>query len=211
MESSWIVALASVLIVSCEGIASWTEKTFWPGQQGGKPIKLPFVLHGGVVIGDLILLSYAYGIWVPHLEISARLWVILFPIALWITWKCHRAWWFMCEKQPGFMYPDRSMSGGDQRYWYDDLPCSAWIHFVYMTGSLMFIGAYIWSPMSPEVVWRTFWIFVAFVPTAIIEPGIVQGWPLTKKDIMVSVGVALVLWTIVGLVTWLKIIHWLGI
>lgn len=211
MGFSWEIFSISVFVVVMEGMASWTEKTFWPGQQGGKSIKLPFVFHGGVVVGDLILLSYAYGMWMPQLQATFCQWVISFPVAVVITWQCHRAWWFMCKDQPGFMYPNRSESGGDPKAWFCDLPGSAWINFIYMVGSLMFIGAYILSPMSAEVVWRTFWIFVIFVPIAIIEPGIVGGWPPTKKDIFTSVGIAIVLWAIVGLVTWLKLIHWLGI
>lgn len=211
MEFSWIAAWAMALIVILEGIFSWTEKTFWPGQRGGKPIKLPFVFHGGVVVGDLILLPYAYGIWNHRVQVPVWLWVAFSFLALMITWQCHRAWWFMCEKQPGFMYPDRHRSKGDQKIWFYDLPDSAWIHFIYMVASLMFIGAYVYSPMSAEIVWKTFWIFIIFVPVAIIEPGIVQGWPPTRKDILLSIGVAVVLWVIVGLVTWLKLIHWLGI
>lgn len=210
MEFSWPVSLISALVVVCEGAVSWSEKTFWPGQKGGKPIKLPFVLHGGVVIGDLFLLSYTYGIWAAYLHVPPWLWIIFFFVSLGITWFCHRAWWFMCEKQPGFMYPDRHRSKGDQKIWYHDLPISAWIHVAYMTVSLMLIGGYLYSPMSEEVVLRTFWIFFLFVPVAVIEPGIVQGWPPTKKDIMISIRVAYLLWVVVVVVTLIKMVHWFG-
>ena len=71
------------------------------------------------------------------------------------------------------MYPDRSRSLGDPSVWYLDLPPSALIHSVYMVGAIMMIFGYIVSPMSADVVWATFWIFVVFIPCAIIEPGIV--------------------------------------
>jgi hypothetical protein len=213
VDFSWVVVFLSLSVttVVVEGVLSWNEGTFWPHQVGGKAVKLPFILHGGVVLGDLILLPYAFSFWASELRIPLWLWGALFFLALWITWLCHRAWWFQCERQPGFMYPDRQESWGDPTKWFLDLPGSAWVHFVYMTGALVFIGAYIWSPMDPGIVWQTFWIFVVFVPTAIIEPGIVQGWPPTRKDILISVGVAIVLWGVIVLVTWIKLSHWLGL
>jgi hypothetical protein len=206
MEYSWLW----VMVVVIEGVFSWCEGTFWFNRRY-PALKLPFLLHGGVVVGDLILLPYVFGMWESYFQIPVWLWGIIFFISLGITWFCHRAWWFMCETQPGFMYPDRSKSHGDANIWYRDMPASAWIHFGYMVVALMFIGAYIVTPMSAEIVWRTCWVFVIFVPAAIIEPGIVQGWPPKKKDIQISVGIALMLWAVVGLVTWAKLAHFLGI
>ena len=139
------------------------------------------------------------------------LWITLFVFAFIITWLCHRVWWFACENEPGFMYPNRLESHGNERFWYRDLPTSAWIHFLYMTWALMLIGQYIYAPMPATVVWKTFWIFVAFVPIAIIEPGIVQAWPPTKKSLWISFVITLILWSIVGLVTWVKIAHFFGL
>jgi hypothetical protein len=204
---TWIPAFVSVMVVIWEGTASWKEKTFAPFQKNCRKIKLFFIFHGGVVAGDLFILSYLYCIWAGHFSIPWWLWVEFFPISFAITWKCHRAWWDMCKDQPGFMYPDRNESGGDPALWYRDLPDSAWIHVAYMTGSIMMIGGYIFSAMPSDIVWRTFWAFMLFVPLAIIEPGIVQGWPLKRKDVMISIGSAIALWALVGLVTWLKLIH----
>lgn len=204
------ILMTFVSMVVLEGALSSKERTFHPGQYRKGFIKLPFVFHGGVVIGDLVLLPYAFYQWLPQMQISPWQLVGFFVAALWITWAAHRAWWFMCEKQPGFMYPDRSRSLGYSSIWYLDLPPSAWIHFVYMVGAIVMIGGYIVSPMSTEVVWTTFWIFVVFIPLAIIEPGIVQGWPLTRKDIFTSFGVAVALLAVVGVVTWVKLAHWFG-
>ncbi len=212
MDFSWmIVVLAAQAIVIFEGKLSLDEGTFWPHQAGGTPVNLPFVWHGGVVVGDLILLPHAFGLWWPHMEVPVWLWAVMLPLALWITWACHRAWWFQCAKQPGFMYPNRLESEGDPDRWYRDLPDSAWVHGAYMVAALMLIGGYLWSPMSSDIVWRTCGIFVIFVPVAIIEPGIVQARPPTRKDIAVSVGVALGLWAVVALVTWIKLTHQLGL
>ena len=210
------VLLLFVFAVVLEGISSWSERTFYPGQSREKSVNLPFLFHGGVVVGDLVLLPYAFYLWSPQMHIvmmHVSLWInlILFVSAIGITWVAHRAWWFMCEKQPGFMYPDRSRSLGDPLVWYRDLPKSAWIHFVYMVGAIMMIFGYIASPMSTDVVWTTFWIFVVFIPLAIIEPGIVQGWPPTVKDMVNAVGVATVLLGIVGAVTWVKLAHLFGV
>ena len=109
------------------------------------------------------------------------------------------------------MYPNQRKSEGKARYWYRDLPPSAWIHFIYMVLAIVYIGGYIIRPMPEEIIWKTFWIFLVFVPIAIIEPGIVQGWKPTKKDILMSVGTAIVLWVVVGLVTWIKLNHFFGI
>lgn len=134
-----------------------------------------------------------------------------FVASLIITWFCHRGWWLASEDEPGFMYPNRFKSWGNENVWYRDLPTSAWIHFTYMVGALMLIGGYVYTPMNAEIVWRTFWIFVIFVPIAVIEPGIVSAWPPTKKGLTFSFGIATVLWAIVGLVTWIKLHHSFGL
>ena len=209
MEFNFLAAILSVFVVVIEGLASWREKTFSPFQRGGcKKIKLYFLYHGAVVAGDLIILSCLFGIWFNHYSIPWSVWLIFFLISLFITWKCHQGWWHGCKDQPGFMYPDQDASAGQAEYWYRDLPDSAWVHFIYMVGALMNIGAYICSPMPKDVVMTTFWLMIAFVPVAIIEPGIVQGWPIKKKDVVLSGGIAIVLWSIIGLVTWIKLIHW---
>jgi len=207
MEFSPYLPVVSLMLVVIEGFFSQAEKTFWPNQEGGPKIKLPFILHGGVVVGDFFILSYLYGIWFHNISIPCWAWIILFFIAAPITWLCHKGWWAGCEKQPGFMYPHRIKSGGDIKYWYRDLPDSAWVHVIYMTWSIMMIGAYIFSPMPDEVVWRTFQLILVFVPLAIIEPGIVQDWKPTKKSIVFAVRVAIALWAVDGLVAWAKLAH----
>jgi hypothetical protein len=209
MEVSFLPVMAAVLVVFYEGVLSFSDQTFWPGQDKNKLIKLPFVYHGGVW-GDLLILPYLFGIWVPQMSVPWWLWIGFFPVAFVITWYCHKTWWRMCEKQPGFMYPDRSESRGDPERWHWDLPGAAWVHFIYMVGAVMMIGGHIYSPMPAEIVWRTCWLMLVFVPVAVIAPGIVQSWPPTKKDIAISVASAIVLWAVVGLVTWVKLIHWLG-
>lgn len=204
------LALLGAFIVVVEGFLSWLEGTFWFRQKfGNRNLKLPFLLHGGVVVGDFILLPLAFFLWAPYLEVPMWLWVTFFFVSFIITWLCHRGWWFACEYEPGFMYPNRLKSWGNENVWYRDLPTSAWIHFIYMMGALILIGGYIYTPMPSMVVWKTFWIFVVFVPVAIIEPGIVQAWPPTKKSLQLAFGITVILWSIVGLVTWIKLTHFL--
>lgn len=67
---AWELALLSAGVVVVEGFFSWLEATFWFGQEfGQRNLKLPFLLHGGVVVGDLILLPYAFFIWVLYLNV----------------------------------------------------------------------------------------------------------------------------------------------
>jgi len=211
MEDSFWVAMVLVCVVIIEGVKSWREGTFYFNQTSGKEIKLPFIMHWGVVIGDLILIPLAVSLGWLFMECSLSALFIFFVVAFLLTLVCHFAWWFMCAKQRGFMYPDRNGSWGVSDYWYKDLPVSAWIHFVYMILAVMYLQAYIFSPMPSDVVWKTCWIFLVFVPLGVIEPGIVQGWPPTKKDIITSVGTAIVLWIIVGGVTWIKLTHVFGL
>lgn len=211
MQISWAAINISVAVVLFEGILSFFEETFWFSQKVGERIKLPFLMHGGVVVGDLIIFSYLFGIWIPQLVVPWWLWIVFFPVSLVITWYCHKGWWFACEFQPGFMYPNRDASRGDPELWHRDLPYSAWVHFVFMTAAIMFIGAYIYSPMPVEVVKRTALLMIIFVPVAIVEPGIVQAWPPTKKDLGNSAIITWALWALIVLVTWAKTLHWLGI
>ncbi|MDD5396989.1 MAG: hypothetical protein PHW24_02935 [Candidatus Moranbacteria bacterium] len=197
-----------VSLVFIGGICSLVEGTFYPGQSTDNKIKLWFVLHGGVVFGDLILIPLAVWMWYESINFSLGRLLITCPLAIAITWFCHRGWWFACKDQPGYMYPNQKYSKGDPKFWYRDLPVSAWIHVVYMIVSTMWIAEYIFNPMPADVVKKTFDIFVAFVPLAIIEPGIVQGWPPTKKDITNSCTIAVGLWVLIGLVTWGKLVHW---
>ncbi|HEX8974654.1 MAG TPA: hypothetical protein VF817_04175 [Patescibacteria group bacterium] len=208
----WQPAFVAIMVVIVEGICSWSKKTFWPNHKGGPVIKLPFVYHGGVIVGDLIILPYLFGIWWQYFHVKVLDWAILLVVSVIITWIAHRAWWFMCAEQPGFMYPDRSESEGDEDLWYRDLPSSAWVHFVYMTGALMMIGAYIFTPMPEEIIYKTFWALIVFVPVAVIEPGIVQGWPVKKVDVFAQLSVNFFLWGLIGGITHLKINHlWIDI
>lgn len=209
---AWELALLSAGVVVAEGFFSWLEATFWFGQEfGQRNLKLPFLLHGGVVVGDLILLPYAFFIWVLYLNVPIWLWITFLVVSLIITWFRHRGWWRASEDEPGFMYPNRFKSWGNENVWYRDLPTSGWIHFIYMVWALMLIFGYVYTPMNAEIVWRTFWISVIFVPIAVIEPGIVSAWPPTKKSLIFSFGIATVLWAIVGLVTWIKLHHFFGL
>ena len=92
MSAAWAVPSLFVLVVIVEGIRLWKEGAFYPGQSREKPVKIPFILHGGVVAGDLFLLPDAFHQWLPQMQVGLWRSVGFFVTALGITWIAHRAW-----------------------------------------------------------------------------------------------------------------------
>jgi hypothetical protein len=205
MKFSWLMYLITVALVCFEGIWAIREKTFSRKQVRKQPIRLTFLWHWGVVVGDLIILPFFNGLVIPYFSFPPWVYALFFLASLAITFYCHYAWWPTSEKALNFMCPDWEESGKDRKLWYKDATVAGYIHFVFMTLQLVVIFGYIFTHMPSEVVWRVCVIFLVFVPFGVIEPGVVEGWPLSKKKKLVTFGIAVALWAVVGVATWLKL------
>lgn len=168
-------------------------------------MRLTFLWHWGVVVGDLLILPVFNGLVVPYFNFTTSELFLYLVSALVITSVAHWAWWPTSEKALNFMCPDWGRSGKDGRYRYRDMSVAGWIHFIFMTIQLILIMKYVSTPMSADVVLVIGVIFLVFVPFGVIEPGVIEGWPLSRNKKFVTFGIALVLWAIVGVVTWLKL------
>ena len=84
-EFSWITVLLNIAAIALAGVAAWNEGTFFPNQKGGKHVDLPFIWHAGVVFGSPVLLSHAFGLWLPQLHVTLPAWVVLFFFSLFLV------------------------------------------------------------------------------------------------------------------------------
>lgn len=215
MEFSLTFYLVTIIVVSVEGFFSILEGTFSRLQNRNPPVRLTFLWHWGVSIGDWIILPIFNGIIFSRLDFSRMVKIpfinfqfsqwLFFPVAAVITWYCHKAWWPSSEKALNFMCPNWKRSGKDRNFWYRDMTIAGWIHFVFMIVEVAVIAGYIFTPMPKEVVWRTFFIFLAFIPLGVIEPGVVEGWPLSTGKKIATAGTAIALWSLLTVVTWAKL------
>ncbi len=205
MEFYWQAYFSTVALVCYEGLCAICEKTF-SRKQGRTPhIRLSFLWHWGVVVGDLIILPVFNGIVIPYLNFPIWGWSLFFLASLAITFYCHKAWWPTSEKALGFVYPDWERSGRDKKLWYRDMSLAGGIHFIFMTLQLVIIFGYIFTAMPDEIVWQVCTIFLIFILFGVIEPGVVEGWPLSKEKKLITLGTAIALWLIVGVVTCIKL------
>jgi len=205
MNFSVTVALAAFCFVIIQSLFSCKDKTFSRLQNRNPAIRLSFLWHWGVSVGDLLILPIFNGIVIPHIHLSICSGMLLLYAALLIALFCHKGWWPKEEKALGFIMPDWENSGRDADLWHRDMSYAGWMHFVFMVAQLVIIGGYLLSPMPKEVVQLTGVIFMIFIPVAVIEPGVVEGWPLSKGKMLLTAGVAVVLWSIVAAATWIKL------
>jgi len=205
MNFSVLVALLNFVYVFFEGIVSWQEKTFSRLQKRKPSIRLSFLWHWGASVGDMLILPIFNGMVIPHIHLPIHYWILLSFAAINITLFCHKGWWPKEEKAFGFIMADWENSGKDPDLWYRDMSSAGWMHFVFMSAQLTIIGGYLLSPMPKEIVHQTAILFTLFVPFAVIEPGVVEGWPLSKAKKILTAKVTIALWAIVAAATWIKL------
>lgn len=204
VEFSWLAWLVTIAFVVAEGLVSVRERTFSRKQMRSLPIRLSFLWHWGVVIGDLCILPIFNGLVVPYFHLSLLECVAFLFVSFAVTLVCHFAWWPTTEKALGFIYADWNGSSGIREFWYRDITVAGWMHVMFMTVELVAIALYILVPMPGSIVWRVGIIFLVFVLLGVIEPGVIEGWPLSRKKILATFGFAITLWFVVIAVTWFK-------
>jgi hypothetical protein len=204
VEFSWLAWFVTTIVVVVEGLVSLCEGTFSRLQNKLPRIRLSFLWHWAVSIGDLIILPVFNGFVASHLHFSLWQWGALLLASLVVTLACHYAWWPAEQKALGFIYPDWNGSGKERKFWYRDLSLAGWVHVEFMTVQLAVIVGYILTPMPADIVQLVGVIFLIFVPFGVIEPGVVEGWPLSKEKKLATFGIAVALWLIVIGATWIK-------
>lgn len=204
MEFSWLAWLMTVAVVVGEGLVSAWEGTFSRKQMRSPPIRLSFLWHWGVVIGDLCILPIFNGLVIPYLHLSPLEFAAFLFVSFIATLACHFAWWPTTEKALGFIYADWNGSGKIREFWYRDITVAGWMHVIFMTAELVVIVLYILTPMPSDIARIIGTIFLVFIPFGVIEPGVVEGWPLSGEKMLVTFSFSIVLWLVVISVTWLK-------
>ena len=205
MEFSWLAFFVTISVVCVEGVFAFRNKTFSRKQMRRPPVRLTFLWHWGVVVGDLVILPVFNGIVAPYVHLALWQCIVFSLTAPMITWSCHRAWWPTSEKSLNFMSPDWRRSLKQRGCWHADMSSAGWIHFMFMVGQLIMIMGYVFNPMPKELIQQVCIIFLVFIPFGVIEPGVVEGWPLSTGKKIATFGIAIALWSLVGAVTWLKL------
>ncbi len=170
MEFSFFAAGITALYMVFEGAASFFEGTFSRKQ---KRVRLSFLWHWGLVVGDLILLPIFNGIIVPIL--SFTLWYLLyFAAATIITVLMHKIWWHSDFGSP--IFPNKKEADSSVPSWYKDMGIVGWMHLVFMSGQVTIIEGYIFSSFATkEMTTIIFVIFLAFIPVSVLEPYFIQN------------------------------------
>jgi hypothetical protein len=176
MEFSWLAFVLTGVVVLVEAFFVWRDGNLSRRQKNCA--NLSFLLHWGVSIGDLIILSIVNGIIIPNLKWSVGWFSIyehMFVASILITWFCHKLWWPTTVKSLGFIFPNWNGSNRLKRFWYRDISKAGWIHFIFMTFQLVALMAYMITPMPDKVVLIIGGLFLIFLPVSTVEPGYIQS------------------------------------
>jgi hypothetical protein len=168
VEFSWTAWLISAAAVVVSGAVAWWENS-WRQRPG---LDMGFLDHGGMW-DDLILLSVANAMIVPHLTLSTWLvpaLVVSTVASLWV----HRHWYrgdkssHSCEH----MWPSRPCGT-----WYRDLSWAGWLHVLYVVGELTLLVGFLVHPVPTLTVLVVAVIFTIHVPIGLLQP----RWFLTRR------------------------------
>jgi hypothetical protein len=160
--TTWLISVTAVFI---SGAIAWTEGN-WTRRPG---LAMGFANHGGMW-GDLVLLSMANAVVVPHLSLGR--WIVAAVLlatlaSLWV----HRHWY-----TPRAPDPDSGESGDHlwprhaRGWWWRDLSWSGWAHVVYVIGELTLLIGFLLHSMPVEVVILVTAIFTIHVPIGLLHP-----------------------------------------
>ncbi|HUE89377.1 MAG TPA: hypothetical protein VMO26_25130 [Vicinamibacterales bacterium] len=191
MEWSWTTWLISVAAVVVSGGIAWAEGN-WTRRQG---LSMGFANHGGMW-GDLVLLSMANAVIVPHLTWGPWLIGTLIVSLLASIWV--HAYWYHPPSPIPELSSDVEVSGssdtqaaahppspasdstdetGDHMWptrvhssWWRDLSWSGWAHVLYVTGELSLLVGFLLHAMPSDVVMLVAAIFTIHVPIGLLQP-----------------------------------------
>lgn len=191
MEWSWTTWAISVAAVVVSGATAWAEGNLT--QRRG--LAMGFANHGGMW-SDLVLLSMANAVIVPHLTWGPWLIGALLTSAVASVWV-HAHWYhppsptpdgFMpgetvvaCDNpnhvDPPLLAIDSPEDVGDHMWpahawgsWWRDLSWSGWAHVLYVTGELTLLAGFLLHTVPGDVVLLVTAIFTIHVPLGLLQP-----------------------------------------
>jgi hypothetical protein len=180
VEWSWTAWLISVAAVGLSGAIAW-----WEGNWTRRPgLSMGFANHGGMW-SDVVLLSMANAVVVPHLTWGRWLIGALAASTLASIWV-HMFWYHPPAitrglssdgADPALLASDVANHSGDHMWpthvhgsWWRDLSQSGWAHVVYVAGELALLVGFLLHVMPSDVVMLVAAIFTIHVPIGLLQP-----------------------------------------
>ena len=203
MEFSWIAWALSVAAVIASGTTAWYEGCLVrrPGLDMG------FANHGGMW-GDLIWLSIANAVIVPHLTWGwwlAGAITVATGASLWV----HRYWYrgthaaHSCEH----MWPARPHG-----IWTRDLSLAGWLHVLYVIGELTLLVGFLIHPMPAAAVIVVAVIFTIHIPVGLLQPRwFLSGQVASWRQQPLLVPCLAILWLVAAAKIPGLVLNWIGV
>jgi hypothetical protein len=212
MDWSWGAWIVSASAVVLSGAIAWAEGN-WARRPG---LAMGFTDHGGMW-SDLVLLSMANAVIVPHLSIGPwLLWALAASTgaSLWV----HRHWYTPRQRDDDgtsaalppaghtVAAPEKSHAshGGDHIWpnrtrgsWWRDLSWSGWAHVGYVIAELTLLAGFLVHPIPAAVVILITVIFTIHVPIGLLQPRWFRtGHIATVQEQPLLAPLLLALWTV---------------
>jgi hypothetical protein len=153
--TAWAISAAAVIV---SGALAWVEGN-WRQRPG---LDMGFSNHGGMW-SDLVLLSMANAVIVPHLSIG---WWLAAAVALstFAAILVHEHW-YRPEGATDHMWPAHA-----HRSWWRDLSWAGWAHVLYVIGELTLLAGFALHTVPSDGVLLVAAIFTVHVPIGLLQP-----------------------------------------
>jgi hypothetical protein len=158
VEWSWSAFAISAAAVVVSGALAWAQGN-WTKRPG---LAMGFANHGGMW-SDLVLLSMANAVIVPHLQAGWWLAAALAASAV-ASVVVHRHW-YSPEGAGDHMWP-----GHAHGMWWRDLSWAGWAHVLYVIGELTLLIGFALHPAPADAVLFVGAIFTVHVPIGLLQP-----------------------------------------
>jgi hypothetical protein len=172
--TTWAVSVAAVVV---SGALAWVEGN-WTRRPG---LGMGFVEHGGMW-GDLVLLSLANAVIVPHLTVGP--WIAVAVVISTVASVAAHIHWYGGTRGPRVGEDElvrqavtRSARRGEHMWprrvhgsWARDLSWAGWAHVMYVIGELTLLIGFALHPAPADVVIFVAAIFTIHVPIGLLQP-----------------------------------------
>jgi hypothetical protein len=172
--------IVSAALAAMEG--NWRKR---PG------LAMGFADHGGMW-SDLMLLSLANAVIVPHLSIGW--WLVGAALAATVASIIVHRFWYSPRGGGDHMWPARTHG-----VWSRDLSWSGWAHVVYVIGELTLLLGFAIHPVPADAVILVAAIFTIHVPIGLLQPRwFLTGHIATVQEQPLLAPLLLALWAVTG-------------
>ena len=207
MHWSWTAWVVTVAAVALSGAVAAIEGNF----QRGARLDMGFVDHGGMW-GDLVLLSAANALVIPHVAAAASLLprsaasaapgtfahILCFVAGFALSVLAHRRWYR--GERGGRPWREHMWPTRPHGTWVRDLSAAGWLHLLYMSGQLAIVLAYAITPMPAPAVWAVSGLLSVHVPLGLLQPAraVTGRWNAGASRPMLA-GVLLAIWFVAAI------------